>query len=220
MDVKNTILYIYPRGGLNQFAWGYLMGLFPLVNPWLRSRGSTGRTSSNPMGHNTGATRCHNIMVGRVVVLLCVAMAKKIWWKLEQPKGSLLEGHVLFQSMLRLATVQVSKISTSLVWFGGDTRKPLWIWSSISVKKKEPLCKTFLYIPTNALPQIGGGTCLYSTLVFLKKNPWCTLILWYHPYLRQTWSCIHQWLGRPEPQASKYCTNGGEIYWRLRPTTN
>lgn len=86
------------------------------------------------MGHNKGATGCHNIMVARVVVLLCLAMAKKIWWSLEQPKGSLLEGHVLFQSMLRLATVRVSKISTSLVWFGGDTRKPLWIWSSISVK--------------------------------------------------------------------------------------
>lgn len=109
---------------------------------WPRSRGSTKRTSTNPMGSNVGATALGNIMVGRVVVLLCIAMAKKIWWCLEQPKGPLLEGHLLFQSMLRLLGVQVSRVSTSLCWFGADTQKPLWIWSRSLAQNRISKCFT------------------------------------------------------------------------------
>ena len=82
------------------------------------------------MGHNTGVTHLHNIMVGRVVILLIIAMAKKIWWCLEQPKGSLLEGHVLFQRMLYLRHVAVSRATCSLGHFGADSLKPVWIYSS------------------------------------------------------------------------------------------
>ena len=64
-----------------------------------RSRGSTKRSSMNPMGSNKHSTRLGNIMVGRVVVLLLLAASKAIWFRVEQPKGSLLEGHVLFQAM-------------------------------------------------------------------------------------------------------------------------
>ena len=99
----------------------------------LRSRGSTGRTSSNPMGHGKGATGSHNIMVGRVICLLVIAMAKKVWWCLEQPKGSLLEGHVLFQAMLNLLNVSVSRICCSLGHFGADSQKPIWVYGSTSV---------------------------------------------------------------------------------------
>ena len=34
-------------------------------------------TSSNPMGHGKGATGSHNIMVGRVICLLVIAMARR-----------------------------------------------------------------------------------------------------------------------------------------------
>lgn len=105
------------------------MCLFNLKRP-LRSRGSTGRTSANPMGHGEGVTGLHNIMVGRVVVLLVIAMAKKIWWCLEQPKGSLLEGHALFQRMLSLLHVSVSRVCCSLGHFGADSMKPVWVYSS------------------------------------------------------------------------------------------
>ena len=57
-----------------------------------------------------------------------------MWWKLEQPKGSLLEGHLLFQALLRLLQklkVKITRVSTSLCWFGADTVKPLWVYSSI-----------------------------------------------------------------------------------------
>ena len=87
------------------------------------------------MGCNTGVTAEHNVMVARVVLLLCIAAAKGCWWMLEQPKGSLLESHVAFQLFLRMVpklNTSVSRFSTSLCWFGADTRKPLWVYSSRS----------------------------------------------------------------------------------------
>ena len=98
----------------------------------LRSRGSTGRTVDNPMGCNLGATAEGNIMVARLVIILILAMAKKVWWCLEQPRGSLLEHHVLFQRMLRLPGVAVNKVSCSLGHFGADSMKPIWVYSSNS----------------------------------------------------------------------------------------
>ena len=114
--------------------WGppFLLVAIQLFLP--RSRGSTGRTSTNPMGSCKGTTYLHNLMVGRVSVLILIAVAKAVWWKLEQPKGSLLEGHLLFQALLRLLEklkVKVTRVSTSLCWFGADTVKPLWVYSSI-----------------------------------------------------------------------------------------
>lgn len=102
----------------------------------LRSRGSTGRSSSNPMGWNTGLTWRHNVMVSRVIILLVIAMAKKIWWCLEQPKGSLLAEHTLFQKMLRLRNVHVFRSTTNLGHFGADSLKPIWIYSSNSDSHK------------------------------------------------------------------------------------
>ena len=69
-------------------------------------------------------------MVGRVVIILLIAMAKKVWWCLEQPKGSLLEGHDLFQKMLYLRHVSVTRVCCSLGHFGADSLKPVWIYSS------------------------------------------------------------------------------------------
>ncbi|CAL1128084.1 unnamed protein product [Cladocopium goreaui] len=136
------------------------------------SRGSTGRSSSNPMGHGKGTTYLHNLMVGRVAVLLLIAAAKAIWWKLEQPKGSLLEGHLLFQALLRLLQklkVKITRVSTSLCWFGADTVKPLWVYSSkpeavevndFANKTLVPPKKTKLvihYKDSKGQPRIKGG---------------------------------------------------------------
>lgn len=82
------------------------------------------------MGSNIGKTAEGNVMVGRLMILLCVAVAKHVWWNVENPKGSLLEGHVLFQEFLRLRHVVATKVTCNLGWFGGDTLKPVWIYSS------------------------------------------------------------------------------------------
>lgn len=85
------------------------------------------------MGHGKGITGQHNEMVARVVVLLVLAMARGVWWCLEQPANSLLSSHTLFVKMLRLRNVHVYRISTSLGHFGAKSMKPLWIYSSIWV---------------------------------------------------------------------------------------
>lgn len=82
------------------------------------------------MGSNAGKTGEHNIMVGRVAILLALAAAKCCWWNMEQPKNSLLEGHVLFQSFLKLKQVAVTRVTCCLGYFGADTLKPVWIYSS------------------------------------------------------------------------------------------
>ena len=79
---------------------------------------------------SSSSVRQGNIMVGRLMILICLAYAKRCWWSLEQPCNSLLEGHVLFQEVLKLKEVNVVRVSTNLGWFGGDTKKPLWIYSS------------------------------------------------------------------------------------------
>ena len=71
-----------------------------------------------------------NHMVARVVILLLLCQARGVWWMLEQPVNSLLERHPLFISFLRLPGVRVRRLTTSMLWFGGKTRKPTWIYSS------------------------------------------------------------------------------------------
>ncbi|CAK9081794.1 unnamed protein product [Durusdinium trenchii] len=96
-----------------------------------QSRGSTKRSADSPMGDSSAASvRAGNLMVGRLMVLMLLAYAKRCWWSLEQPCNSLLEGHVLFQELLRFRELAVVRVSTSLGWFGSDSKKPLWIYSS------------------------------------------------------------------------------------------
>ena len=96
-----------------------------------RSRGSTLRTKTRPLGREDSASvRLANAMVGRVVILLLLCQARKIWWMMEQPVNSLLEHHPLFQMFLKMPGVNVRRLTTSMLWFGGKTRKPTWIYSS------------------------------------------------------------------------------------------
>lgn len=101
-----------------------------------RSRGSTQRRSDNPMGCTSSpSVAAGNLMVARLTILLAIAVAKGCMWSLEQPVNSLLDGHVLFQQFLRLKQVTCYRVSTSLSWFGADTRKPIWVYSSVLSKR-------------------------------------------------------------------------------------
>ena len=97
----------------------------------LRSRGSTGRSIQRPLGwQEVPCVHQANVMIARVCILLMVLQAKRIWWCLEQPCNSLLEQHPMFQRFLTMAGVSVRRLSTKLLWFGGPTQKPTWIYSS------------------------------------------------------------------------------------------
>ena len=106
-----------------------------------RSRGSSKRSSSRPLGEESyESVQDANRMVGRVVILLLLCQAKRIWWLLEQPVNSLLEQHPLFQAFLKLPGVTVQRYTTSMFFFGGPTRKPTWLYSSCPAVVFESIC--------------------------------------------------------------------------------
>ena len=117
------VLNLRPGSG----AW-----VAPVCSSWVyMSRGSTGRTKSNPLGWiQYESVVNQNILVARTVLLLLLCQTRKIWWCMEQPTGSLLERHPLFQQFLKLPGVSCHRLSTAMAWFGGETRKPTWIYSS------------------------------------------------------------------------------------------
>lgn len=95
----------------------------------LRSRGSTMRSRTQPMGDTSRpSVRLGNLLTARTVVLLLIAAAKGCWWVCEQPASSLMERHVLFQKLLRLVTVR--KLSIRMSHYGAPTHKPTILYSS------------------------------------------------------------------------------------------
>ncbi|CAK9064416.1 unnamed protein product [Durusdinium trenchii] len=104
----------------------------PVCSSWVfLSRGSTGRTSERPLGRRElKSVEDANIMVARIIILLLLCESRKVWWTLEQPVNSLLERQPLFQAFLRFPSIHVRRLTTSMGWFGGKTRKPTWVYSS------------------------------------------------------------------------------------------
>ena len=100
-----------------------------------RSRGSTGRSASNPRGwEHYDSVAQQNVLVARTIIILLICQAKRVWWVLEQPVGSLMQHHPTFQAFLKLAGIKVQRLTTSMVWFGGETKKPTWLYSSFLVQ--------------------------------------------------------------------------------------
>lgn len=68
-------------------------------------------------------------MVSRVVILLTIAAARKLWWILEQPCNSLMECHPMFQELLGLTGMSVRRLTTAMLWYGAPSKKPTWLYS-------------------------------------------------------------------------------------------
>ena len=69
-----------------------------------------------------------NTITARTLVLAFVCAALQCWWFLEQPKGSLMEMHPLFQQFL--ARVDVYKQFIRMADFAHGCEKPTWLYSS------------------------------------------------------------------------------------------
>ncbi|CAL1142985.1 unnamed protein product [Cladocopium goreaui] len=102
----------------------------PVCGSWVfLSRGSTGRTRTNPMGDSScRSTRLGNLLTARTLILLWVLAAKGCWWIVEQPSSSLMEFHVLFQRFLSL--IRVRRLSICMADYGSPTLKPTYLYSS------------------------------------------------------------------------------------------
>lgn len=93
-----------------------------------RSRGSTHRSKTNPLGRrDSKACVDGNILTARTLILLTLAAAKCCFWVLEQPITSVMEYHPLFQKALRMLSMRRMKISMS--HFGAPTPKRTILYS-------------------------------------------------------------------------------------------
>lgn len=143
-----------------------------------RSRGSTGRTKAKPLGwEQYDCVKNANIMVTRVIILLILCEAKKIFWMMEQPVNSLLQEHPMFQKFLAFRGVSVRRMSTSMIWFGGKSRKPTWIYASYLV-----WIVNFFSVQ---------GFFFFRKTITIKKRT-----LEHHWRSSRSWS--HQWLCKPK----------------------
>ena len=100
----------------------------PLSNPsLLRSRGSTHRSRTNPLGRkDSPACRLGNLLACRALFLVVVAASKGVFWILEQPQSSVMQCHPLFQKVIQMLNVR--KINIAMSKFGAPTpkRTPLY----------------------------------------------------------------------------------------------
>lgn len=101
----------------------------PRFSADVRSRGSTQRTRSRPLGRqDSEKVRQGNTMTARVMILCLLMSARSIWWLLEQPGSSIMELHPSFQSLLAL--IRVHKLRINMMDYGGDSRKATVLYSS------------------------------------------------------------------------------------------
>ena len=71
------------------------------------------------------------------MLLIYICAALQVWWILEQPKGSLMEYHPLFQQVLRVT--DVFKLFTRMRDFGHGSEKPTWLYSSLKTQRAQVL---------------------------------------------------------------------------------
>lgn len=101
---------------------------YPMHPP--RSRGSTLRSNSRPLGR-TDSQKVHdgNIMTSRCMILCILAAAKGVWWLVEQPATSIMELHPSFQIALKLLA-PIRRLRVLMSDFGGSSKKPTYLYSS------------------------------------------------------------------------------------------
>ena len=95
----------------------------------LRSRSKTRRSMGRPLGDDQVlSVKQGNLLTVRTLVLALVCSAKGVYWILEQPSGSLLEEHPLFQWLIR--RIPVYRTSLQMKTYGHWADKPTWLYSS------------------------------------------------------------------------------------------
>lgn len=148
---------------------------------WL-SRGSTLRSKTCPLGRcDSEVVQEANIMFGRLMILLMICSAKKVWWILEQPHSSIMHYHPLFQRFLQLRGVEVRKLFTCMGWFGAGSKKPTHLYSSHQVIEElnDYADKNFIpkqdmevsrkYTDGSGRPRVCGGRNLKQTQAYPKR---------------------------------------------------
>lgn len=114
---------------------------------YLRSRGSTHRSPTKPLGRSDSqCVRLGNLLCARALIQVVLAASKGCWRVLEQPMSSVMEYHPLFQAVVKLLGMR--KLLISMSKFGRPTEKKTWLYSSSSVylQNHDVMCFCFGYV--------------------------------------------------------------------------
>ena len=129
-DLLSVIGYLHALNCATALVDGSVSMNAPVCSSWgWVNRGTSCRTGGDPLGGLCRGVREANCMVSRLVLLLFIYEARGAWWLLEQPVGSLMIHHPRLQEFLQRG-FSVWRTTVRMGCFGGDSAKPLWIYSN------------------------------------------------------------------------------------------
>ena len=140
----------------------------------LRSRGSTHRTPTKPLGRSDSAcVRLGNLLCARALILVVLAASKGCFWVLEQPMSSVMEHHPLFQAVIKLLGMR--KLLISMSKYGGPTEKKTLLYASSSVYfHNDGMCFCLGSVLVLVMEKILHHSWGYEKVMFLSKLiEWC-----------------------------------------------
>eukprot|EP00959_Pyramimonas_sp_CCMP1952_P029723 623763-Pyramimonas_sp.AAC.1 len=147
MDFLNPVGFLYAVSLCCRLKPGGQCVSAPVCSTWVwLSRGSTGRTKRRPLGNQLlKCVRDGNCMVSRLCLLMFIMYAKGVFFIIEQPANSLLEEHPKFKLFRKHFTLY--RKSISMINYGGDSRKPTWLYSA-----HKEIMDLDQYAPTSPAP--------------------------------------------------------------------
>lgn len=96
--------------------------------PICRSRGSTRRSKSSPLGDQAApSVKIGNLMATRCAIILLIAAARSLFWILEQPQNSLFQFHPLVEKVLSM--VPAYRYSMRMGDYGARSQKLTWLYT-------------------------------------------------------------------------------------------
>ncbi|CAK8987246.1 Uncharacterized protein (Fragment), partial [Durusdinium trenchii] len=141
------------------------------------SHGTTKRSASRPLGEESyPSVALGNLLLARTLVILMVAHALGCMWILEQPKGSVMELHPLFQEMMGKLTMW--KHTISMGRYGANSDKPTWLYASHNcvedledfkpkwLPEREDVEMAVIYEDSKGLKRVKGGRHLKASQAY------------------------------------------------------
>ncbi|CAK8988137.1 unnamed protein product [Durusdinium trenchii] len=110
-------------------ADGFVHWMGIQCSTWIgTSRGSTGRSKSNPLGVDSESNRRANLMTARLALLCLLTVALNGTFVIEQPISSLIMHHPRMQCLH--ASFEIYRCGFWMWWYGARTPKRTVLWSS------------------------------------------------------------------------------------------
>ena len=113
---------------------GVLHGGVPCSSFIFMSRGTSKRSRCWPAGNTKEPTvALANTITSRFSLLILIALARSVWWTVEQPLSSLMAAYAPMRHAMEVTAsfLSLNYVSTSMGMFGAFSVKPSQIWGSL-----------------------------------------------------------------------------------------